>query len=340
MRRGNKLRVEGKRSRVESRPSSLVIHPLLMLLCCSTAAFAQQPTITSKLDTNTILIGAQAKLKISVHHPAGVRLMWPVLSDTLGKLEIVEASKIDTAFSSINNDTVKSQVLKITAFDSGFYVVPPISFFYTVKGDTTKKILETEAMLLTVKTVPVDTSQAIKEIKGPLDVPLTWRDFLPYIIGIILLAGIIFLIWYFIKNRKKKTAEPVRKIPSRPAHEIALEELEKLAAEKLWQQGNFKQYHIRLSDIIRLYIEHRFAIGAMEMTSDEILAAYRPQQGTEQSSEKLNQLLKLADLVKFAKLQPIASENEMSLTNAREFVMITKMGQGTEDEGRVEAKNE
>ena len=112
--------------------------------------------------------------------------------------------------------------------------------------------------------------------------------------------------------------------PKRPAHEIALETLKKIAEEKLWQQGLYKQYQSSVSDAIRTYIEHRFDINAMEYTTDETLSHLRNNLVPVEAKEKLRQLLQLADLVKFAKAIPVGTENELSMQQAVDFVMLTK----------------
>ena len=108
------------------------------------------------------------------------------------------------------------------------------------------------------------------------------------------------------------------------AHEIALEALKKTEEEKLWQQGFFKKYHSMVSEIIRTYIEQRFAIQALEYTTDETLEQLRGNLINDEAKEKLRSLLQLADMVKFAKLQPIAPENEQAISNAYDFVALTK----------------
>jgi len=113
-------------------------------------------------------------------------------------------------------------------------------------------------------------------------------------------------------------------VPKRPPHETALEELKKLEGERLWQQGLVKQYHSRLTDIVRTYIEHRFGIIAMEMTTGEIMQSVRNMHFESTSAEKLSHILTLADMVKFAKLQPLPGENEMCMQHAYEFINATK----------------
>jgi len=115
-----------------------------------------------------------------------------------------------------------------------------------------------------------------------------------------------------------------RKIPLRPAHEIALEELRKIESKKLWQQGLYKQYQSAVADAIRAYIEHRFTIPALELPSDETLEHFKRNHITPEAFEKLRQILMLADIVKFAKAIPVGSENELSMQQAIDFVILRK----------------
>ena len=113
--------------------------------------------------------------------------------------------------------------------------------------------------------------------------------------------------------------------PTRPAHIIALEKLAKLKEKKLWQSDKVKQYHIELSEVLREYLENRYYVTALEQTTYEILINMRSVQIENEPMEKLKQLLTLSDLVKFAKEQPLATENEMCMQHAYEVVEQTKM---------------
>jgi len=285
---------------------------------------AQSFKATARTDTAIIKIGEQFKLILEAQAPAGYKFSFPQIPDTITKLEITDRSKIDTAVLQENKLFSYKQMFTVTCFDSGYYPIPPFTFLYQQPGDTSQHIIETEAMLMSVQGVAVDTSKSIRDIKLPLKVPFTFADAIPYILVAIGAAIIVLLIIYFRKKLKKK--EVVRKIfvPTRPAHEIAIEELEKLEAERLWQQGLMKQFHSRLTDIVRTYIEYRFQIIAMEMTSGEIMEALKRTSVENDSFEKLFQILTLADMVKFAKVQPLPGENEMSMQQSYEFVRATK----------------
>src|ERR1035437_3177468 len=292
--------------------------------------FSQNITATAELDSNSILIGKQAKIKLRVEYKTdqgNIKIDFPKIADTIIKqIEVVGKSKVEKIIPDSSNMSrlAQTQTIIITSFDSGYYAIPPFKFI--INGDSNKPI-ETAPLLLAVHTVAVDTTIAIKDIKPPIDVPFNWREYLPYIymgIGALaVLAGIIYLIIYYLRKRKKKPVPEII-VPKIPAHVTALERLEKLKEDKLWQQGKLKEYHSELSDIIRQYIEHRFYIHAMEQVTDEIMYSFRTADISDELKIKLRNILFLSDLVKFAKEQPLPKENDTSWINAHEFVMATK----------------
>jgi hypothetical protein len=302
---------------------SFYLFAILLFSCFN--IYSQNFSAVAKIDSSEILIGKQAHVTLELTHPKNQKIQWAEIPDTLGKVEIVEKSKIDTSFTADSSSIVNRQQLIITCFDSGYYVIPPFRFIDPSNTDTTNNFAETQPLLFTVKTIPVDTTKAIRAIKAPVEVPFSFEDLLPYILGVLILAAIVIITILLYKRFKKKPVIKVYEKPKRPAHEIAIEELKKLQEEKLWQKGDFKSYHTRLTDIIRLYLWHRYDVNAMEMTTDEILSTHTIKQVNEESFSKIKYMLELADFVKFAKVIPIANENEQSLSNAYDFVNATKL---------------
>ena len=118
--------------------------------------------------------------------------------------------------------------------------------------------------------------------------------------------------------------------------------LEKLRQQRLWQEGEHKLYYSTLTDIIRAYIAGRYGVGAMEMTSDEIIDAMRGVELPQKSAMDLSDILREADLVKFAKAVPEADENEAAFRAAWDFVEQTKpveIIEDDEDEPQQDGKN-
>jgi hypothetical protein len=304
---------------------------LLVLLCFSIHLSAQETKATATLDSNVIQIGQQIKLKLSVQYRVDkgkqMKIHFPEIADTIRKeVEIVNQSKIDTIIN--KNDPfefTQTKTLYITSFDSGYWAIPPFKFI--VNNDTNG--IYTDALLLQVNTIPVDTTLDIKSIKGPYTEKYTWLDWLKDNMYVVYggLAGILLIILAIYLIRKYRKEQPeivVDTTPKLPAHTIAILKLEQLKDEKLWETGRLKLYHSKLTDILREYIENRFSIQAMEQTSDEILFGFRNIAIDEDSKIKLKQILMLSDLVKFAKEQPLPFENEQSMSNAHDFINGTK----------------
>lgn len=287
-----------------------------------------QVEVHAVLDSNSIRIGEQTKLDLYLRYDAATQknlsIDWPKFEDTLKKeIEVVNITKIDTTIPDKTNPNIIQQhiQLTITSFDSGAYVIPPFKFM--LNKDTANPLI-TEPLLLAVNTMPTDTALAkIKDIKPPYDEPFDWKWYLPYIYsigGILILVIIIIIVLVKLSKRKPVEVPVVDTTPKIPPHVIAFESLEKIKAEAIWKENRTKEYYSGIADTIRLYIEQRFKINALELTSDEILHIFKSQVVDQESKNKLYQILTLSDFVKFAKQIPIEAEHTLTLNNAFEFV--------------------
>ena len=125
-----------------------------------------------------------------------------------------------------------------------------------------------------------------------------------------------------------------------PAHVIAFRELEKLMEEKLWQTGETKKYYTRLTEILRMYLENRFDVFSMELTTSETLdALLRTGFAKNDAFNKLKRVLTGADLVKFAKFKPEPSDNESNFKYAWDFVLETKKEETDAKTGEEDLKS-
>ncbi|OFX42348.1 MAG: hypothetical protein A2046_11045 [Bacteroidetes bacterium GWA2_30_7] len=294
------------------------------LTILSISVFSQNITLNAEIDTNAILIGDHFNMKITLSQPSNIKIDFPIFTDTIpNSVEILSASKIDTVVT--NGILNLKQNLVLTSFDSGPHEILPLDFVIHI--DTITDTIRTRQMFYQVFTIPPDTAvQDIKDIKPPFEAPISFREYLPYILLGLGIIALIIAIWWYLKKRKKN--EPITRIiqkPKEPAHIIAFRELDELKEKKLWQQGKIKEYHTEVTEIIRKYIEFRFNVMALEQTSDEILSTFRNSNLCEaENLGLLNQMFSLADLVKFAKANPLPDEHDSSMRNAYSFVSNTK----------------
>lgn len=296
---------------------------IFLLFCLSSPLLAQKVNVAARVDSNNILIGDWLKLHIELEYPPDAKISYPAILDSLEGLELIERPQPTIAKS--ENKIIEKTILTISAYDTGTFVIPALDFGYILKNDTTLNFASTSPIPIFVHGVGVDQAQEIKDIKPPLSVPITFAEILPYLIGFITVLLLGFLLYYLIKKRQQKDIWKIFSEPKRPPYEIAIDALRSLEAEKLWQRGEVKFYHSKLTDIIRIYIEERFNIKAMESTTDEILADFsHHSEFNGQSQSLLKQMLTLADFVKFAKQQPLPDENDASIKQAFEFVEKTK----------------
>ncbi|MEO0311918.1 MAG: hypothetical protein RIQ89_1575 [Bacteroidota bacterium] len=295
---------------------------LLILLLANRLSAA--PIIEAKLriDSTTFKIGEQVTVHLSATSDGAVKIFWPKIADSLNSLTVINPSPIDTIITNGNSKTYHQQ-FSITSFDSGFYVITPISFFASNDGVTIVDSAATAATLITVNTIPVDTAAAIKPIKPLMDAQLNWRDYLLFIslaIGILILLVIIYLL---IKRKPIAPQSLPIITPSIPLNEFILGELKKIEDEKLWQNGKVKEYYSTTTDIIRLYLEKQFKIPALEFTTEEITQTLIIKDLPVNEFTQLKQMLQQADLVKFAKYIPLPADNSLLMEHAKTFVMKT-----------------
>ena len=160
---------------------------------------------------------------------------------------------------------------------------------------------------------------------GPMSLQLTnWTLIIALfvLLGLALGAGIGFLIWRYVAAHRKPEAPYV---DPRPAHVIAFERLGWLEAKDLPGDGRVKEYYSQLSEIIRDYLQRRFGVSAMEMTSEEIRLSVRSLLQSAEARLGLDDFLNEAELVKFADFAPTTSAIDTIMRLARGLVELTKL---------------
>lgn len=211
--------------------------------------------------------------------------------------------------------------ITLAAFEEGHYSLPAIAV-RRVKMDGKVDTLLFEALEMDVKIMPVDTATfVIHDIKGQMKYPVTFKEALPWAGGVILLAALIILVVYLIRNgRKSENADEKEEA----AYIVALRRLEKFRGDKYWAPDKQKIYYSGITDALKFYIEKRFGVDAPEMTTAELFSALKDSKDL--SPELYNEakaLFETADFVKFAKHSASDEENAKALPLAVRFVTST-----------------
>ncbi len=280
--------------------------------------------VTASIDSTELWVGDQARLHLQAVQDKETVVEFPVYGEELiPGIEVVARTERDTT-EQVDGRILVKQDLTITSFKDSLFFIEPIPF---VVGEDT--FLSDPLTLNVIQPFEIDTAaNAITDIKPIYKAPIWWWGIIRWILlGLGVAAAGVGVYFLMRKLRSRATAEHAEAVAPellRPAEEVALEKLDKIKAEKIWQQGRQKDYYTELTDVVREYIARRFEVTAEEKTSDEILRELKPF-FTEQKElyKRLCEMLRLADLVKFAKWNALPDENEISLRNAYLFVQET-----------------
>jgi len=264
----------------------------------------------------------------------------PLFSDSIVKgLDLVEQAKTDTV--KAENGSLKvTQHYVVTAFKDSILTIR--AFPFVINGDT---VWSNPLSIKVVQPFKVDTAaSSVADIKPVYEPKFDWAGLIQIILLILVILALLVVLYIYVRKywQKKPIFEKAPE-PALPPHIIALNQLDKIKENKPWQQGRTKEYHTELTDVIREYIEPVFGMKSMEMTSEEILYQLRAMRKNDKTTYLgLQQILQLADLVKFAKWNPLPDEHELSLKNAYLFVNQTKKAEEVvpTDEKQKEVKSE
>ena len=284
--------------------------------------------VSAAIDSTTLFIGDQTDLHLRATCEVGEQVQLPALDkELIPGIEIVDKTVVDTA--TLSDGRVQyNQYLTLTSFEDSLFYIAPLPF---VSGDDT--LWSESLMLNVVQPFEMDSADmAITDIKGIYKAPIWWWGILRWVLLAFVIAGVgvggYYLITYLQSRMRKGEEETDAAEPLRPAEEVALEKLDAIREQKIWQTGQVKEYHTQLTDVVREYIDRRFEVSSVEQTSDETLRAMRPLLSSQKELyEQLRKMLTLADLVTFAKWTTTPDENEQSLRSAYAFVKETTLAE-------------
>ncbi len=277
----------------------LVVYFLLF----TSVLFAQPKRVSTSVDSTKVKIGAQINLTLKTTVDTLSKVKFPD-AKIFGRLEVLESYPVDTI-----KENFKYQLIKkygLTQFDSGKYVIPSLQVIINSKP------FFTDSIPVEILNVAVDTlKQPLYDIKDITQVKSEGWPWWIYLLILVVLAGIAYFIYYWIKKNKKPKEEEI--VFASPI-EKATAHLKTLANKSLVERGEVKAYYSELTDIARTYIEEAISIPAMESTTDELIAAFKiailkkKLSLTDETIQHLERVLKQADLVKFAKSKPLDYE--------------------------------
>ncbi|MBQ5619754.1 MAG: hypothetical protein IIU94_02130, partial [Alistipes sp.] len=256
-----------------------VLIPLLVLMGFVAAAQSETPTVRARIEPDSLFIGDQFDFVIEVEKDLVQTTLFPEFTPAKeGMIELVEVMPTDT----LERDGRRlkiAQRYRLAAFQEGLINMGKPGVLYADKNivDT---LYATDSLVLKVGTFQIDsTSQSIYDLKPQLTLKFKLAEIRGYIAWGLLIALLVALAIYglhrYLEARGRHLKDLFKPAPPEPPHVVAIKALEALHHQKLWQNNKHKIYYSTLTDILRTYIAGRWEVGAMEMTSDEIITAMR-----------------------------------------------------------------
>ncbi|MFT5437090.1 MAG: hypothetical protein ACI840_001742 [Ulvibacter sp.] len=267
----------------------------IFLFLFSFFSFSQ---VTSSIDSTSIKIGEEIRYTVEVQVDSTDIVIFPE-GQTFAPLEMIDSYKIDTTFEQAKYRLIKKYGL--TQFDSGKYTIPQQQVLIN------NKAFATDSVKVEVRDVAVDTTkQKMFDIKPAIEVygpPFDFKKFFTWLIPILIAAGLLVYILFRRKKRKAAKEEVL------PPYEEAIFALKKLDESHLINENKSKEYYSNLTEIVKRYLDREVDDSVLESTSDELIERLQLHKDAghfdfdRETIRHLDQILKRADLVKFAKMQ-------------------------------------
>jgi LPXTG-motif cell wall-anchored protein len=270
---------------------------LTIFIISSVLSYGQAQTASATVTNQKVLLGEPFLLKLTATVPNGTSLTW--FEDSIPHFEITQRSKVDSQLN--GNQMILQQVLTLISFDSGRWNIPAITL-----GKAKTKPLPIDVVF----TSPFDPNQPYHEIKDIIDVPKTGDSKWYWILIGLLLLVILFAL-FFPKGKKKPVPVPQRIIREDP-FDVAVDRLKTLKASGL-EATEPKRYYSELVDILREYLFHKKNIHSFSKTTDDLAIQMSKLDMEKEAYQRLLQVLRLSDGVKFARFQPEVTESREAL---------------------------
>ncbi|MCF0174034.1 MAG: hypothetical protein HUJ95_01720 [Bacteroidales bacterium] len=280
--------------------------------------------LTSQRDT--LMIGDQVNYGYSLKKVEdGALVVMPVIevNGISDSLEVIDAWQKDTVKTYKRKDRIFHDIdvkTRFTSFNEGEWLIPAQDFMLVHKEGGVDT-LTIESFNVQYAEPQIDTATfKVHPLKEPINYPVTFKETLPWIGLTVLVAGIVALVILFIARRRKREAEELLK---EPPHIKALRKVDKFRDKSYWEPSKQKAFYSGVTDALREYIDSRFGIGALEMTTSEIMAALKDENLDKDLKDELKDLFERADFIKFAKHVAADDENKTVVPFAVRFISNT-----------------
>jgi hypothetical protein len=271
-------------------------------------------TARTSVDTTLITVGDRVRMTVTIDHPANASVIWPDSLD-VSPFEVLaaQAEPVQTT-----GDRARSTAhFSMSAFELGELEIPSFDID-VLMPDGGRETVSTDRFGVQVVSVGTDDGDDIRDIRGPFAIAISiWRVAVWLLLAALLTAAAFAA---YRRFRPKPVAPVVAGPPPRPPHEIALEALARLESSQMPERGEVKEFHIAVSEVLRRYVEARFAVPALELTTGEVIDGLEKAGVDAEFRAGFRGFLNRCDMVKFAKVRPDAATSREVLQLGRSLV--------------------
>lgn len=281
----------------------LLIGSILFIPALVQAEEKSSISLKAEIDKAAITIGERVEYRVTITHEPSVQILSQIAPPQIHPFEVKEVHDFSEKQ---GKQIVEGRRFVLTTYELGEFILEPFSIQYRTGGGE-PKTLRTNRLFITVRSV--DTSDKpktdIRNVKGTLELKHRW-GWLGYLFLCLAGFGGGFYFWWQRKHRGQTEGPPEE--PELSPEDQALFELNRLFDSDLLSRGKMKEYFFKLSEILRRYFERRFEMAAIESTTSEILRDLKIKELPLSLRQKIQDVLEVADWVKFAKWKPSPTE--------------------------------
>ncbi|MFW5866515.1 MAG: hypothetical protein ACOCX2_01790 [Armatimonadota bacterium] len=307
----------------------------VLLLTAGALAAQSAPDMSMSVEPESVTIGETFALTVTFTLPADHEAIVPGEDAELGGAEV---RSVERSVEALDDGAERhTAVYTVALWEVGEVVLtgPAVA----ARGpDGAVSELERDEATVTVRSVLPEGAEEIRDIRGPKEIPLRWHHYVLAALPLLALGGLIVLLVWWLRSRRRADAPEEAAAPPLPPAEEALTALQKLEDDDLVGQGLIKEHYVRLSWILRKYVERRWQISALEETTgmlgQTMLGSGRV---PEPAVEQITSVLGRADLAKFAKHRPWTEVARADITEVREIVRSTRLREEVAEDATPDA---
>ena len=299
------------------------------------AAAADEHDVTITADPNTVTIGDVFQIIVQFTLPGDREAVVPGEDADFGPAEV---RSVDQTVATLPDGRRRYTVTySLALWEVGETTLKTPAIAAKAPDGTVTELEHAEATV-TVRSVLAEGASELRDIRGPRAMPLRWYHYALAALPVLALIVAVVLLVRRLRSRRRGEEPEEAPAPPLPPAEEALAALDQLERHDLVGQGNIKEHYVRLSWILRNYIERRWQLPALEATTG-MLGHTMAGSGrvADEAIDQIIALLRRADLAKFARHRPEAPVAREDIDRAREVVQSTRRREEVAEDAEPDA---